>query len=576
MLNIEYIVKTLIKHGVKDVFGYPGGMVTYLMDTLDKYQNKISVHINYHEQASAFSACAHAQVSNNLGVAFATSGPGATNLITGICNAYFDSLPVLFITGQVNTYESKGALPMRQKGFQETDVVALAQSVCKYSKKVENPEELPEVLEKAIRIAMEGRKGPVLLDIPMNIQRAEFTLPKSGKCVDSATASDPREKEHVGIIIDALSKANRTCLLVGAGVRQSGNEGILREVVDLLGVPVVSSMIAVDVLPSSHPLNFGFIGAYGNRFSNIIVAKCDLLITLGSRLDIRQTGANPAGFAANAKILRVDIDEGELQNRISENEIQLHADLSELLPVLKELLNQQNPVSADTRQKWFDVCGQIRKKLEGIDDLLPNHMVRAFSNHIPENAIITTDVGQNQVWVAQSFLVKDAQKILFSGGHGAMGYSLPAAIGAYYAQKEKGRVYSINGDGGIQINIQELQFLARERLPITVVILNNQSLGMIRHFQEMYFNSNFSQTVEEKGYSVPDFERIAHAYGLAYVKVYDVSEINSCFVGQSGPQLVEIALGPTTYVYPKLAYDKPIHRQEPPLPDDLTDYLMAL
>jgi len=576
MKIIEYLVLRLMQQGVTDVFGYPGGMVTYLMDDLDKHWDKISVHINYHEQAAAFAACGYAQVSNNLGVAFATSGPGATNLITGICNAYFDSLPVLFITGQVNTYESKGNLPMRQKGFQETDVVELVQSVCKYSKKVEKPEELPEILETAIKAAMEGRRGPVLLDIPMNIQRAEITSVEYANDFHPISSADSVLTGHIETIIAEILKAKRPCLLIGAGVRHSGNESLVRAIVDLLGMPVVTSMIAVDILPSSHPLNFGFIGAYGNRFSNILVAKCDLLITLGSRLDIRQTGANPSGFASKARILRVDVDDGELQNRISEDELQIHSDLSVLLPALMEQLKQRGSGNTDSFKEWLGICRQLREKVEGMDDLLPNLMMSEISNHIPENTIITTDVGQNQVWVSQSFQVKTGQQILFSGGHGAMGYSLPAAIGAYYAQKSNMRVYSINGDGGIQINIQELQFIAREKLPITVVVMNNQSLGMIRHFQEMYFNSNFAQTVEEKGYSVPDFRKIAYAYGFAYYRADKMSDISGAMAPHVGPVLLEIQLGSKTYVYPKLAFDKPIHLQEPPLPAELTEYLMGL
>lgn len=576
MKTIDYLVERLITQGVTDVFGYPGGMVTHLMDSLERRSDMIRLHINYHEQASAFAACSYAQVKGNLGVAFATSGPGATNLITGICNAYFDSIPVLFITGQVNTYESKGNLDVRQKGFQETDIVSMVKSVCKYAVQIEDPNDLPMHLEQAIGLALDGRRGPVLLDIPMNVQRTEIMADPKLLVPHPNLQGNEFNSEHIDTILNHLKVAKRPCLLIGAGVRQSNTVPAMREVIDILGLPVVTSMIAVDVIPSDHTENFGFIGAYGNRYSNFILSKCDLLVTFGSRLDVRQTGANKSGFASGAKILRIDIDSGELSNRISEHEISIQAELSTLLPDLANSLRSSFLRGNPEIVAWHKICTTIKMKLEGHDDMLPNTILKSMSGYLPGEAVVTTDVGQNQVWAAQSLQVKAGQQIIFSGGHGAMGYSLPAAIGAFYAKGGHERTYSINGDGGIQINIQELQFIAREKLPITIIILNNKSLGMIRHFQEMYFNSVFSQTVEQKGYGVPSFDKIAFAYGLKYHAVRTVDDIALAMESQEGPVMIEVALSDTTYVYPKLAYDKPIQDQEPPLDPELYKYLMSL
>ncbi len=550
----DYIVEYLISVGVTDVFGYPGGMVTYFMDSLFRHENRIKSHLAYHEQGAAFAACGYAQARSGLGVAFAASGPGATNLITGICSAFFDSIPVLFITGQVNSYELKGKKRIRQCGFQETDIVSMVSGVTKYAACVERAEKIRWHLDKAVFEAVNGRMGPVLLDIPMDIMKAETECERAEKYVPVRTESKKSQiKEYVSCVREALEKAVHPVLLAGQGVKTSGAAGLFQNFARKNGIPVVTSMISADVMGQDR-LNYGFIGAYGSRAANFIAAKSDLLISFASRMDIRQTGREREGFAPNAKIFRVDIDEGELAYRVHEDEIAVCADVK---TVLEELSKQE---AAGDFSKWVQICNFIRNELQGMDESEPNRYIRKLSRYIPDNSIITTDVGQNQVWISQSFEMKKNQKFLYSGSNGAMGYSLPAAAGAAVAAGRT--VYSFQGDGGIQMNIQELQMIVREKLPVKIIILNNHALGMIRHFQEMYFDKNYCMTVEGRGYSSPDFGKIADAYGIPYKRIDRAGDILNPFT-EDGCEMIEVVFDMDTYVFPKLEYGKPNQDQEP-------------
>lgn len=568
----DYLVDYFISKKISDVFGYPGGMVIYLMESLYLRRNEISAHVNYHEQGASFAACGYAQASNIPGVAYATSGPGATNLITGICNAYFDSIPAIFITGQVNMFESKGNLAVRQRGFQETDIVSMVKPVTKYAVQVTEVNSVRYHLEKAFELSVSGRPGPVLLDIPMNIQRSiiEPSLCEP-YCADHAIT----ETVDVNVVIEMLRRSHKPCIIAGAGITQSGLHENFRKLVEQLEIPIITSMIAIDVIPSEHPCNFGFVGVYGHRYSNFILSKSDLIISIGTRLDIRQTGTNHKRFADKAKLIRIDIDEDELSNKIKDDEIQIIGDIKTLIPQISESIKSSGIDFRNRFRNWMMHGLKIKSLLENRDNLNPNNLMGKISAMIPDNSIITTDVGQNQVWVSQSFIIKKHQRILFTGGHGAMGYSIPAAIGAHYACPEK-HVFSMIGDGGFMMNIQELQFLARENIPITIILFNNRALGMIRHFQEMYFNANYEQTTSKHGYEVPDFEKIAHAFGFEYRLISSESDVAEDLFACQKPCIVEVLLNENTYVFPKLGIDKAIHDQEPPLDRELHDYIMEL
>lgn len=555
MLVSEYIVSFLAKQGIDHVFGYPGGMVTYLMDALDKNPD-VQAHLCYHEQGAALAACGYGLTKGVPGVAYATSGPGATNLLTGIANAYFDSIPTIFLTGQVNTYDMKMGKE-RQHGFQETDIVSMAKPVTKEAVQVTRADEIPEVLTRLYQTAMSGRKGPVLLDIPMDVQRSMIDAEP-----EPVDLNFVYEVQTAAIAIaERLKKAKHPLIIAGAGIRQADAVNVFRQFVGQIQVPVVTSMVAVDLLPSDYTMNLGFIGAYGHRWANFATEKADLLLVIGSRMDGRQTGSNRDWFAPQAKILRIDVDGNELSTKVKENEISYQVDLRE---VLKEL--SACDWETDSWTEWRKICATLRLKLNTLDGTPENKWVERISGLIPAASLIATDVGQNQVWVAQSFNVRQ-QQILFSGGHGTMGFSLPAAIGASLAAG-KSLVYAFVGDGGFQMNIQELQTIVREKLPVKIMLMNNESLGMIRHFQEMYFASNFMQTKPNHGYTVPDFVRIAQAYGIKAMRIEKPEDFGDTLTNRE-PMLYDIQCGKDTYIFPKLAIKKPIYDQEPLMARDL-------
>ncbi len=566
----DYIVQFLIDKEVDECFGYPGGSVTNFLDSVHKREDKIRAHVTYHEQGAAFAACGYAQTTGKLGVAYATGGPGCTNLLTGMGQGYYDSIPVMFLTGNVNTYENKGTLGIRQKGFQESDNVSVARPLTKYAVYVDKPEKIRYYLEKAYYIAMSGRKGPVLLDLPMDIQRAQINPDELQGFDEPVNKSDVDIDDFIDVCTCEISKAERPCLIFGNGINSDTSKRLAHELIDKWNLPYVTSMIAFDVL-GVNPNNYGFLGAYGIRSANFIAAKSDLLISVGSRMDIRQVGAKRDRFAPNAKIIRIDKDPEELKYKVHDNEIGFCMDAEDALEAMVHITPNHDYTD------WINVCSSIRTQLKNIDHNLPNDYISAISEFVTPDSIITTDVGQNQVWVAQSFRLKKGQKVLFSGGFGSMGHALPAAIGAYYGSGHN-IVTSFCGDGGLQMNIQEMQYIVRENLPIKIIVFNNNALGMIRHFQEMYFDSVFFQTKPEGGYSAPDFSRIADAYGIRSIVIDELSDIIKCkdAMMDSKPLLVEIRDFDDTYIIPKLEYGKPNQDQEPLLERDTYNRLMML
>lgn len=563
----DCIVSFLIEKKITDVFGYPGGSVTNLMESFRKRENEISAHVVYNEQAAAFAACGYAVSSGKVGVAYATGGPGATNMITAIGHAYFDSIPIICFTGNVNLYEMHGKMPIRQKGFQELDILPLVKEVTKACMRVECANDIRYCLEKAYSIATSGRKGPVLIDLPMNILREE---------IDESNLKsyrDENSKVSKKIPVDSIEKwileAKRPCFLLGNGIKSANEQVRVNELINKIRIPYVTSMIAFDVIPHND-LYYGFVGAYGNRVANFVAEKSDLIISIGSRMDIRQVGVYREKFAPNAKIIRVDIDEGELEYKVHNDELSVCADLSEVLDVLA------NCKFSASYHEWLCVCEQIKNSLKGMDNLPANECLEKIGDMLPEGISITTDVGQNQVWVAQSLRIKKNQIALFSGGMGAMGHALPSAIGAYYGRRKP--VICICGDGGIQMNIQELQFVYRENLPIKIVVINNKSLGMIRQFQDVYFDGVCYQTNEDGGYSVPDFVKVAKAYGIDGCTSFslDNMEIVNEKLNNDNPELIEIILNDDTYISPKLEFGKPNYDQMPLISRDLLRELLDL
>ena len=578
----DYIVEFLQKKGIHDFFGYQGTMIAHLVDSIEKNPNTRS-HSSYHEQGAAFAACGYAQAKEACACAYATSGPGAANLLSGIADAYFDSLPVVFLTGQLNTYEYSGIQGLRQQGFQELDIVSMAKPVTKYAVQIREPQQIVEELNKAYDIANTGRKGPVLIDLPMNIQRGEISdpvyhienLPDRGKNLDESA------KEAAKCIWKALDQAKRPVILLGHGVSDRSVRDCLFTLANKWKIPVITSVLEKSALSWENPLNFGCIGgAYGHRYANMIAnAKSDLLICLGISLCTRQIGTKVHEFAKNAKIIRVDIDPYNLQRDIHENGVNERKLCADAMEVVKELWKYRE--SDYDFGEWLSVCTDIRSSLQAVDDATPerypNRMIADLGDSLADTSAVAVDVGQHMVWSYQSFRNRNGQKLLFSGGHGAMGYALPAAIGAYYATGKP--VACICGDGAFQMNIQELEWVKREKLPITMIVMNNHALGMIRHLQRDYFEQVYADTAEGSGFSSCHFAEVAKAYGISSLSMEadEVKEKAKAFLKETdAPKLLEICMEPGTFAYPKTCLGEPIHNQQPYIPREIYERLMKL
>lgn len=592
----DYIVEFLQRKGIHDFFGYQGTMIAHLVDSIEKNPNTRS-HSSYNEQGASFAACGYAQAGEKCACAYATSGPGAANLISGIADAYFDSLPVIFLTGQLNTYEYSGIPGLRQQGFQEIDIVAMTRPVTKYAVQIREDEDIVKELNKAWHIANTGRKGPVLIDLPMNIQRGdvknpvyEMSLEEMGLEAAKPENVNPEETEAASVfadaadcaasIRDALQEAKRPVIMLGHGVSDKAVREELFALARQWKIPVITSVLEMSALSWDDPLNFGCIGgAYGHRYANMIAnAKSDLLICLGISLCTRQIGTKVHEFAKGAKIIRADIDQYNLQRNIHENgtnELKFCVDAADVIHILAGWTGNLDFT------EWLSVCTDIRNSLRAVDDAIPerypNRMIADLSDLLADTSAVAIDVGQHMVWSYQSFHNQKNQKLLFSGGHGAMGYALPAAIGAHYATGKP--VACICGDGAFQMNIQELEWVKRENLPITMIVMNNHALGMIRHLQRDYFEQVYADTAEGTGFSSCNFAEVARAYGLTSTCMEaEAVKDNAAgfFCGTIAPRLLEILLEPGTYAYPKTCLGEPIHNQQPYIPKEIYNRLMSL
>ncbi len=537
-------------------------MTTHLTDSAYKHEgmNLICCH---HEQAAAFAADSMARVTGIPGIAMATSGPGATNLLTGIAACYFDSSPAIFITGQVNVNEQKKDRPIRQLGFQETDIVPIAQPVTKAAWRISSAEEVPKVLKQAFFIALSGRPGPVLIDIPMDIQRADINNEDFNAEPLSIGSVDETLVEE---LLGDISHSKQPLILAGGGIHSAQARDLFRIFVEAMNVPVVNSLLAVDVLPYNHPLRVGMIGTYGNRWANIAIGESDLLLVLGSRLDIRQTGNDTDAFKGHRKIYHVDCDKGEMNNRVKGcKEILAH-----LRPFLISAIKKIPLQKSTDYSRWAVKINQLRQKwadtaeLSNCKGINPNKFMHQLSDKANSASAFIVDVGQNQMWAAQSLDLHADQRFLTSGGMAPIGYALPAAIGACIAYDKK-PVIMISGDGGFQLNIQELQTIASNNLPVKMVILNNQCYGMVRQFQESYFECRYQSTYW--GYSAPDFARVANAYGIQSLTINNDSEIEialkKMWSDPRAPFLINVLIDINTNVYPKIAFGFPMTKMEP-------------
>ena len=561
----DALAKFLITHQVQTCFELVGGMITHILDSFSESGqfNVISMH---HEQSAAFAAegLARHTKGNTIAIAMGTSGPGATNLITGIGSCWFDSVPCLFLTGQVNTHELKGDRSIRQQGFQELDIVEVAYSLTKYAMRVDDANDLLPELHRALSVSLSGRQGPVLLDIPNDVQSADISDILIEKWLNTPLEiiKGPEITTDDLKSLSALCKgARRPLICIGGGARWADSMDAWLLAADELGIPYVSTLMGHErVIARAN--YFNMIGSYGNREANWAVQNCDFLIVVGARLDVRQTGADVEDFARNARIVQVDIDQAQLENRI-------HADLN--ICATSESFFSALHLRPDTFQNldrnWVTELIMQRDRAQYDEyadwDISPSVFFRKL-NHSLANHVVdyVCDVGNHQMWAAQSLRLNHKQVIHNSGGMGAMGFALPAAIGI--AIQSQNKVVVITGDGSLQINIQELDTLNRLGLNLTIIVMNNSALGMVKNFQDMYFDGRDQST--KKGYSSPSFSDVAIAYGIKAYRVTNTSDMDhalNLIAEYKGPQLIELMMDGATECRPRLAFGSKLDEQFP-------------
>ena len=573
----KYIVEFFKSKGINYYFGHPGGMISFLTDEISKDTSSYDF-VFHHEQAAAFAACGLSQITKKPTVAYSTSGPGFTNLITGIANAYYDSIPVFFITGNVSSsdsiesfgFENKNDLP-RQHGFQETDVISIIKPIVKDAIYISNKDMIQKELNRLYQLSMEGRKGPVLVDLPINILKEEIYLDNNEKEIDQHSNIDflslnneINQKYHE--LIEDIKSAKRPFLILGSGCHSVEKTELLKNLIIRLDIPYATSMVSTGFGNLVPELYQGFLGVYGHRIVNYAIEESDLILSLGSRLDLRQIGYGKNNLIQKHKLYRVDVDSGELQINKSSNEIKFQLDLNSFLEHLNVKL-----VSTYNFDYWKNNILIAKSKIfesESLDTLYD--FIKELSSHIP---YIFTDVGQNQVWTSQKLKVSSNQMIYQSGGHGAMGYSLPASIGAGIGTNSS--TLCISGDGGFQMNIQELETIKRLALPVKMIVLNNSSLGMISEFQDIYMESRFSGTKEGYGYSSPNFANIVKSYGIEAKRIkyenineFELNEIKDSFKSDN-PFLLEIIIPSESAIIPRTIFGKGLNDRFPYLDDNV-------
>ena len=562
----DAVAQYLVRHEIIYCFDLVGGMITHLLDSLSKCEGIIITPM-HHEQGAAF--CAEAvgrgTKGGQMGLAMGTSGPGATNLITGICSCWFDSIPCLFITGQVNESELKGNLDVRQQGFQELDIIQMVKGVTKYCAQVTNGASFLPELHKACCAAMSGRKGPVLLDVTFNAQREEIKLEEAEEWISREweIAGAPEIGEDEMRHITKMCKSSiRPLICIGGGAVWADSMKPFLDYLRSNGIPYVSTLMGAQWI-AKDPLYLGMLGTYGRRGANWAVQHCDLLIVIGSRLDVRQTGADAGDFAREAKIVQVDIDQAQLNNRVR-TDLSIPSDAESFF---RSMLSERPEFG--TTARWLEELEDIRKKMERDEyaqsGLTPSSLFRIIhARSVGKDIDFVADVGNHQMWTANLLELDEDQCAHYSGGLGAMGFGLPTSMALSLITDRK--AVNITGDGSVQINIQELDTLKRLDLDVCIIVLNNSALGMVKNFQDMYFDGNNQSTVI--GYSNPDFVSVARAYGIKAVRVRDPEEFSKAFqdsLEYHHPSLIEVMIEDGHECKPRLVFGGKLDEQYPPL-----------
>ena len=552
MTGAEALIKALEDQGVGTIFGYPGGTVLPIYDAL--YDSKIRHVLVRHEQAAAHAADAFARVSGEVGVCLATSGPGATNLVTGIATAYIDSSPMVVITGQVPT------TMIGTDAFQEADITGITLPIVKHSYLLQDADEIPMVIKEAFHIAAKGRPGPVLIDIPVDVSKAEMSYKEPNRL--NLPGFKPTIKGHAGQIRGAakiIINSKRPVIYAGGGIVRSEASAELKKLAVKWNIPVATTLMALGTFPQDHKLSLGFLGMHGTKTANMAMSKADLILAIGARFSDRVTGPFES-FGPNARILHIDIDPAEIGKNVKP-EIPIVGDVKTVLIALLETMTvRKKPkplrkVWMNQIEKWKKQFPMTYKKNGAVK---PQFVIQKISQATKGNAIITTDVGQCQMWAAQYYKYCKPKSMITSGGLGTMGYGLPAAIGAQVASP-KSVVWQIAGDGSFQMTCQELAVAAYENLPIKIAIINNGYLGMVRQWQELFYSKRYSSSNLNRE-QVPDFLKLAAAYGIDAVRVKKSSEVAPAIkkaMQKKGPFLIDFFVEPEECVFPMAQPGRP-------------------
>ena len=570
----DYVAEFVRKQGIRHAFAITGGASLHLIDSISRTDG-IDYVCPQHEQAGAMAADAYARATGGLGCAIATSGPGATNLITGVICSWFDSVPVLYLTGQVTTFRLKGDSGVRQIGFQETEIVEICRPITKYAVLVNDWRRIRYELEKAVYIARSGRPGPVLVDIPDDFQRMDIDVSQLEAFVPDPINEPKPSSQDIDRVAALLKAAQRPVLILGWGIRLGGAESEIIRLVETLDIPILLTWPVLDLLPGDHPLLVGAFGTHGTRFSNYTLQNSDLLLVIGARLDTREAGSPYKDFARGAKKIVVDIDLSELRKLPKfgmKVDILINADArvfsSELVNRIGNLKRPDIRSWKTQISKWklkYPICMPEYREEELVN---PYVFVETLSAVMKPGDILTLDTGCALAWTCQAFQFKKGQRLFHCFNTTAMGYGLPAAIGISFAL-DNVPITCITGDGSLQMNLQELATVVRHQLPIRILLINNHGYSMVQQTQDQWLSSRYAGSTIDGGLAFPDFVKVAEAYGIPTVTITKNSEIDMCLrevYAVEGPVFVNVEISADHRVIPQVRFNRPIEDGEPLLP----------
>jgi acetolactate synthase-1/2/3 large subunit len=542
----EALLLSLIEEGVDTIFGYPGGAIMPVYDKLMDYHGRLNHVLTRHEQGAAHAAQAYAMVTGKTGVCFATSGPGATNLITGIANAFLDSIPMVFITAQVTSSL------IGTDAFQETDILGISMPVTKWNAQIKKADEIPGILARAFYIARSGRPGPVLVDIAKDAQVDSFDF-SYRRCtyIRSYNPVNPLNMRDIQSAAVLINHAEKPLILAGHGVILAGAVNELKEFAEKTGIPVAVTLLGIPAFDHNHRLFAGMVGMHGNYAPNVLTNSADLIIAIGMRFDDRVTG-NLKKYAPEARVIHIEIDKAEINKNVRVD-LEVNNDAREVLTALLPLVNKK------TMQSWireFRILDRVENEKvikpetapAGKGELRMGEVVKAVSDMTADNTIVVTDVGQQQMAVARYFSFTEKNSLITSGGMGTMGFGLPASLGAATGSKDR-TVVAFIGDGGMQMTIQELGTIMQYRIPVKIILLNNSFLGMVRQWQEMFFNKRYASTELVN----PDFVALAAAYGIPALSVSDRNKLKPAvktMLETDGPFVLEAKVSKEANILP--------------------------